>query len=48
MIVKLGSSKLMNSLTVFLYDMILYSYDKRELLSIQNLYSTYCYLKNVL
>lgn len=44
MIVKLGSSKLMNSLTVFLYDMILYSYDKRELLSIQNLYSTYCYL----
>lgn len=40
----LNNSKLMNSLVSFLYNMILYSYRKRELLSIQHLYNTYRYL----
>ena len=44
MITETGNSKLMNSLIGFLYDMILYSYSKRELLSIQHLYNTYSYL----
>ena len=46
MITEIGSSKLMNSLISFLYNMILYSYSKRELLSIQHLYNTYIYLNN--
>ena len=44
MITETGNSKMMNSLIGFLYDMILYSYSKRELLSIQHLYNTYSYL----
>ena len=44
MIMEKGNSKLMNSMIGFLYDMIIYSYSKRELLSIQHLYNTYNYL----
>lgn len=46
MITEIGSTKLMNSLISFLYNMILYSLSKRELLSIQHLYDTYVYLND--
>lgn len=45
-IVKKDSTKLMNELISFLYEMILYSVSKKELLSIQYLYNTYQYLND--
>ena len=46
MITKKQNCSLMNELTNFLYKMMLYSYSKKELLSIQYLYSLYNYLNN--
>ena len=43
-IVKKDDSKLMNELISFLYEMMLYSNNKKELLSIQFLYNMYQYL----
>ena len=45
-ILKKQNHFLMNALTSFLYKMILYSYKKNELLSIQHLYSLFNYLNN--
>lgn len=44
MILEKNNARLMNSLISFLYSVILYSYQKKELLSIQLLYCTYEYL----